>query len=135
MDSFTAALYLLLASGLVLLIWTIKRFLLRPKIGGDNIDIKIVLNVSGRAEALENTIYGLEWLRDMGFLRQDILIADIGMDSRARRSAELLSRHSDYISLIKSEQISNYIAWRYTDGGTEQLHTDMRNGQSGSVPK
>ena len=54
-------------------------------------DILTVIRVRGEAEGLEQTVKGVLWLRDSGRMETEVLIADGGMDTAARRRAEVLA--------------------------------------------
>lgn len=75
-----------------MLIWLLRGIVLTPVPRGRNIDIRIVLTVSGGAGELENTVDALAWLRKNGTLDAEIEVHDAGMDEETAHVARLLAR-------------------------------------------
>ncbi len=128
MDSLSLVLALVFSAAIIILMWSVKGLLLRPVKGGKNVGIKVLITVDGHAPSLEHTAAGLKWLRSSGWMRHDVLIVDRGMDPETFKIADRLSASEDFVLLMTPQQAANYITWGCSNGGTEQLHTNIRNG-------
>lgn len=73
-------------------IWLARGRLLTPVAVGAGDRLCVVIDASGSAYELENTVEGLLWLNGNGTLRAEILVRDCGMDSAARAAAAILAR-------------------------------------------
>lgn len=105
-----------LCLGFVLLLWTMKGWLLKPVIGGKDTRLTVTVAARGRASELEQTVSGLLWLKKNGTLNADILIIDRGLDSDAARTARLLSTDDYSVQVCSPDQIENFII-RSCDNG------------------
>lgn len=75
-----------------LLIWLLRGIVLTPVPKGKNMSMKLVIDISGEAGELENTVDALVWLRKNGTLDADIVVRDLGMGEETARVAGLLKR-------------------------------------------
>ena len=93
----------------LLLIWTIKGFLLRPPACGSGIRVTTVITADGSTKDLEREITNLRWLREDGRLRTEILIVDAGMDTQTAEIARSLQRRDPTVNICTPEEIANII--------------------------
>ena len=82
---------MLVTWGLVTAVWAIVGILMAPA-GAKGGFVTALVRAEGPARELENTVDGLRWLNRSGLAHMDIIIADAGMDTEARKVAELLAR-------------------------------------------
>lgn len=90
---------LLIAAGVLLLLWMVRGVLLTPVRLGKNQRLSLVLTVTGRSPELENTVDALAWLMANGTLKADIVVRDAGMDEETAATAAVLER-SGVIKMI-----------------------------------
>ncbi|MEA4894104.1 MAG: hypothetical protein VB064_02460 [Oscillospiraceae bacterium] len=98
-----------LSLSFLLLIWTIKGFMLRPYARGGGIKITTVLTADGSTKNLEREVANLRWLKEDGRLRTEILIVDAGMNSQTAEVARSLQRRDPTIRICTPEEIANII--------------------------
>ncbi len=79
------------AVGLFFLLQLIKQTVYRPVPVGENTRISVVLNVSGCAEELEQSVKALRWLLENGGVDADLIIRNCGMDDETALVARKLS--------------------------------------------
>lgn len=90
---------LAIAIGIFALIWLLRGIVLTPVPRGKNMAMKVVIDVSGEAFELENTVDALLWLRNNGTLDAEIEVRDSGMGEETAKIAQLLKR-SGIIEII-----------------------------------
>jgi len=105
-----------LSLSFLLLMWTIKGFLLRPAVCGRCSKITIVIMVDEKTKNLEQEVAGLCYLREDGKLRADILIVDAGMDSQTAEIAESLLRKNPSLRICRPDEIANIITRGIANG-------------------
>ena len=69
----------------------VKTLVLTPIRRHADVEVLAVIRARGEAEGLEQTVKGVQWLRDSGRMETELFIADGGMDVEARRRAEVLA--------------------------------------------
>ena len=69
----------------------VKTLVLTPVRRHQDVEVLTVIRARGEAEGLEQTVKGMQWLRDSGRMETALWIADCGMDTQARRRAEVLA--------------------------------------------
>jgi len=102
---FRIAFSLLIAAGLVYLIWLLRGVMLTPIRTGANGTLELVVRVAGPAPELEQTVNGLLWLTESGTLDGRVLIIDEGMDDSTALVAARLARHSRRVELRRREEL------------------------------
>lgn len=100
----------LLALAFLLLLWTVKGFLLRPTACGKNLRVTTLITADGNAKDLECEVTSLRWLREDGRLNADIIIVDAGMDNETAELAGILQRRDPSLMICKPEEIANIIS-------------------------
>jgi|GEM_PF-1899148 len=98
-----------LSLSFLLLIWTIKGFLLRPTVCGRSSKATIILTANEETKDIESTIAGLHWLKQNGQLNADILIVDAGMEYETAEIALSISRRDSSIRVCSPDEIANII--------------------------
>ena len=98
-----------LSLSFLLLIWTIKGFLLRPTISKSNSELTIVITADENTKDLEREVERLRWLREEGLLSADILIVDTGMDGETAHIAESLLQKNSFLRVCRPEELANII--------------------------
>ena len=88
-----------IAAALLLLCWWLRGAFLSPVRPGKHVRLRLLVTVSGRAPALEQTVDALLWLRANGTLPAEICIVDHGMDPETAEIAAALSK-SGRITII-----------------------------------
>lgn len=86
------AVSLLIASALAALFMLLRSFLFTPVPVSENLELELVLTVSGSAPGLEGTVNSLLWLRQSGALWGEIKLVDMGMDAQTLETALILQR-------------------------------------------
>ena len=69
----------------------VKTIVLTPVRRHQDVEVLTIIRARGEAEGLEQTVKGIQWLRDSGRMETELFIADAGMDVEARRRAEVLA--------------------------------------------
>ena len=100
---------LLLSLSFLLLVWTVKGFLLRSALCGAGSNITIVVKTGEKTKDLERKIAALRWLREDGRLQADILIVDMGMDEETASLAESIRRSNPSVQICRPDEIANII--------------------------
>ena len=107
----------LLSISLVLILWLIKGFLLRPVIGGTGARITVAITANGNAREMEHVVSGLKWLRQNGTLRADILIVDDGLGTEAQKAADIITKYNENINFCTPEEIGKFVIRGHCHGG------------------
>lgn len=76
------------------IVYSIKGRFLAPVRSRDGVRVISLIVLSGEAEGLEETLRGLEWLRDTGKAYTDEVIVPYGLSPDARYRTEKLARKS-----------------------------------------
>jgi len=105
-----------LSLSFLLLIWTIKGFLLRPVVCGKCSKITIVITADEKTRNLEQEIASLCYLREDGKLRADILIVDEGMDRQTEEIVGSLLRKNPSLQICRPDEIANIITRGIVNG-------------------
>ncbi len=100
----------------LLLIWAIKGFLLRPAVCGKGSKITIVITADNKSKNLEQEIAGLNYLKEDGKLRADILIVNMGMDDQTEEIARSLLRRNPSLQVCRPDEIANIITRGIANG-------------------
>lgn len=100
------ALAALAVLGLLSLIWMVSGWLLTP-IGGRS--VTTLIPCSGDGEELEQAVNGLVWLRDGGFLRGKVILADCGLTDFGKAVAETLVLREAGVELCAADKLPQYI--------------------------
>lgn len=108
-----------LSLSFVLLIWTVKGFLLRPNACGKGSKITVLITADVCTKNLEREVTNLRWLREDGRLNADILIVDAGMEYETAEIALSLSRRDASIRICRPDEIANIIT-RGVGNGAER---------------
>lgn len=80
------------AIAVFVLVWLLRGIVLTPVPAGKNMDIKVVVSVSGESPELEATVEALTWLKKNGTLPAEIIVRDEGMDDETAKTAYLMAR-------------------------------------------
>ena len=105
-----------LSLSFLLLIWTIKGFLLRPTVCERSPKATIILTADEKTKDIESTVAGLRWLKQNGQLNADILIVDAGMEYETAEIAMSLSRRDSSIRVCSPDEIANIITRGIANG-------------------
>lgn len=89
---FNVLLSLAIALAVFVIIWLLRGIILTPVPKGKNMAMRVVIEVSGEAFELENTVDALLWLRNNGTLDAEIEVRDSGMGEETAKVAQLLKR-------------------------------------------
>ena len=81
-----------IAGGVILFIWFLRGLMLTPLKKGEHTQLTVLVRVTGREPALEQTVKGLGWLRSNGTLPGTVVLVDNGMDEETAQVAEKLAR-------------------------------------------
>lgn len=98
-----------LSLSFLLLIWTIKGFLLRPIASKSTSKLTIVLTADEKTKDLDREVERLRWLREDGLLSADILIVDTGMDVETAHIANSLLQKNPSLRICRPEELANII--------------------------
>lgn len=98
-----------LSLSFLLLMWTIKGFLLKPAVCGKGTKLTIVLAADEKTKELESEIASLCWLCQDRRLIADILIVDIGMSGETAEIASSLLRKNSALRICRPEEIANIV--------------------------
>lgn len=98
----------LCAALVIFFVWYAKGAALTPVRTGKHTSAAVRLVIDGAEPRLEETLYGLLWLRDNGTLRCDIIIEDAGMDDETRRVAALLAGSCGGVTLVCHEDTEKW---------------------------
>lgn len=79
-------------------VWSAKRLFLTPVKCGKEIDVVVIIEASGDAPTLEQTVRGLLCLRNDSRSDWSIAIRDCGMLPDACRRAELIARDHCFVA-------------------------------------
>lgn len=107
-----------LSLSFLLLLWTIKGFLLRPAKSKSASKVTVLITADEKAKYLEREVERLRWLREDGLLRADILIVDMGMSGETAQIADSLLQNDSSLRICKPDEIANIIT-RGIRNGTE----------------
>jgi len=103
---------LLCAAGLVALGWYLFGRLVSPAGGGAAGPVYAVVPACGEGENLEQSLRGLQWLREGDWARFTIVIADGGLDEQGRTAAAILLERTPEAVLCPVEQLGELVAAR-----------------------
>ena len=81
-----------IAGVVILFIWFLRGLMLTPLKKGEHTQLTVLVRVTGREPALEQTVKGLGWLRSNGTLPGTVVLVDNGMDEETVQVAEKLAR-------------------------------------------
>ena len=98
-----------LSLSFLLLLWTIKGFLLRPVKSKSASKVTVLITADEKAKYLEREVERLRWLREDGLLRADILIVDMGMSGETAQIAGSLLQNDSSLRICKPDEIANII--------------------------
>jgi len=124
----------LIAGAIILFIWLLRGLLLMPLKKGKHTQMTILLHVTGKEPALEQTVKGLCWLRSNGSLPGNLLIIDDEADEETSEVATKLAQMQPGVSYQKREDVAVWTAneqpKNYTEGSTPSstaaMTADMR---------
>ena len=102
-DFFQAGMAIILCVFAFFLIQRAKRKLLLPVKCGSGVKLSIVIEASGRAPGLENTLKCAKMLQENCRKATFIIIKDEGLDEEARRIAELFAAKNPLSDLWSAE--------------------------------
>ncbi|MEG0876300.1 MAG: hypothetical protein RSD32_06020 [Oscillospiraceae bacterium] len=117
MDILQITLAFLLSLSIILLLWSIKGFLLRPIIGSGDARVTVTLSADGDAKRLEHLISGLLWLEKNGTLPSGVIIVDCGLTAEALDRARLLEKKHPQLSLCLPQELEKLIIRSCKNGG------------------
>ena len=109
METIEIIIAFILSLSFLLLMWTIKGFLLRPAISKSASKLTIVITADENMEDLEREVERLRWLMEDGLLFADILIVDLGMDSETAQIAKSLAQNNSSLRICRPEGLANII--------------------------
>ena len=98
-----------LSLSFLLLLWTIKGFLLRPAKSKSASKVTVLITADEKAKYLEREVERLRWLMEDGLLFADILIVDLGMDSETAQIAKSLAQNNSSLRICRPEGLANII--------------------------
>ncbi|MBP8640604.1 MAG: hypothetical protein KBI01_06865 [Oscillospiraceae bacterium] len=98
-----------LSLSFILLIWTIKGFLLRPAAAKSTSKVTIVIIADEKTKNLDRELERLRWLREDGLLVADILLVDTGMNAETAQIADSLLRNNPSLRICRPEELANII--------------------------
>lgn len=90
-------------------IWTVYGSLRTPVRPGRGTQVHTVVTATGRAEGLEQSLRGLIWLTENGFVVTRILLVDRGMDEEGLTLARLLTKKYANIVICQAEEVQQWI--------------------------
>ncbi|MGE4484889.1 MAG: hypothetical protein AB7C97_07240 [Oscillospiraceae bacterium] len=102
---FEVLIALLLCIVIFALIYTIKKMLLTPVHPGAGEKIFFIVAASGDAPDLQHTLSGLRLLADESGGGAQMVVADTGLTSDARRRAGLLCGYDGKIALMSADDL------------------------------
>lgn len=94
----------LAAAAIILLLWSLRGFMLMPLKLGKRTSLTVTLRITGPEPRLEETLDGIIWLRQNGTLPAEIILEDAGMDEETRETAELAAKSFGGISFCLGRQ-------------------------------
>ena len=100
----------LMCAALGILFWILKGKMITPVKAYGDFRLAMVIRVSGEAPELEHTVDGLLWLCDNGTADFDIIIADSGLETDARKMTELIVKKSRRITLCSITDLPYILA-------------------------
>lgn len=101
-------LVLLAAVGLFSVGWVLLGRLLVP--AAEEGGVYAVVSASGGGDRLEHDVKGLLWLRECGWARFTVVIADGGLDQAGRAAAEALVKDFPGLKLCPADRLGEYLA-------------------------
>lgn len=108
-----------LSIAFMLLLWSLKGFLLKPVKPQKDLKVTILITANETADGLEQEIKNLRWLKQDGRLDAELLIVDAGMDENAALAADILTRSDPSVQICRPEEIENRIIRSDGNGGKE----------------
>lgn len=92
--------------GVVLLVWCISGWLLRP-MGGEK--MCLLFPACGDAPELEQALRGAAWLRETGLVTAEILVVDCGLSEAGQKKVSALRARMEYIRCIPRAELSEIL--------------------------
>lgn len=102
----------------ILVIWTVKGYLLKPVSFGKGSKLTLLISADGSSENLEREVSSLHRLIEEGRLCADILIVDVGMNRETAELATHMCQRNPELSICTPEELSNILT-RGTSNGAE----------------
>lgn len=106
-----------LSVAFMLLLWSLKGFLLKPVKPQKDLKVTVLITANEAASGLEQEVKNLRWLKNDGRLDAELIIVDTGMDAEAAQTAALLSHDDPSVMLCRPGEIENKIIRSDGNGG------------------
>ena len=105
-----------LSLSFILLIWTIKGFLLKPTATKSTTKVTIVINADEKTKNLDREVERLFWLREEGLLVADIIVVDTGMNGETAQIADSLLHNNPSLQICRPEELAKIITRGIVNG-------------------